>query len=167
MNKPLIGIIPLIDIERESYWMLPGYMKGIEEAGGTSVMLPLTSDKETLRKFVNYFDGFLFTGGHDVSPSLYREEVSDKCGECCPKRDEMETILLPMVLEQDKPVLGICRGLQLINAALEEAFTRICLPSIHLLSAIDSLPLTISLSIRWNWSRIHLYGSAWEKMNFR
>ena len=42
MNKPLIGIIPLIDIERESYWMLPGYMKGIEEAGGTSVMLPLT-----------------------------------------------------------------------------------------------------------------------------
>ena len=118
MNKPLIGIIPLIDIERESYWMLPGYMKGIEEAGGTSVMLPLTSDKETLRKFVNYFDGFLFTGGHDVSPSFYREEVSDKCGECCPKRDEMETILLPMVLEQDKPVLGICRGLQLINAAL-------------------------------------------------
>lgn len=37
MNKPLIGIIPLIDIERESYWMLPGYMKGIEEAG----VLPL------------------------------------------------------------------------------------------------------------------------------
>ena len=34
MKRPLIGIIPLIDIERESYWMLPGYMKGIEEAGG-------------------------------------------------------------------------------------------------------------------------------------
>ena len=118
MNKPLIGILPLVDIERESYWMLPGYMKGIEEAGGTSVMLPLTSDKETLRKFVNYFDGFLFTGGHDVSPSLYREEVSAQCGECCPQRDKMETILLPMVLEQDKPVLGICRGLQLINVAL-------------------------------------------------
>ena len=81
-------------------------------------MLPLTSDKETLRKFVNYFDGFLFTGGHDVSPSFYREEVSDNCGECCPMRDEMETILLPMVLEQGKPVLGICRGLQLINVAL-------------------------------------------------
>lgn len=81
-------------------------------------MLPLTSDKETLRKFVNDFDGFLFTGGHDVSPSFYREEVSDNCGECCPMRDEMETILLPMVLEQGKPVLGICRGLQLINVAL-------------------------------------------------
>ena len=46
MKRPLIGIIPLIDIERESYWMLPGYMKGIEEAGGIPVMLPLTSDRE-------------------------------------------------------------------------------------------------------------------------
>lgn len=118
MNKPMIGIIPLVDIERESYWMLPGYMKGIEEAGGIPVMLPLTSDKETLRKFVNYFDGFLFSGGHDVSPSVYHTEKSEKCGECCLQRDEMETALLPMVLEQDKPVLGICRGLQLINAAL-------------------------------------------------
>ena len=45
MKRPLIGIIPLIDIERESYWMLPGYMKGIEEAGGIPVMLPLTSDR--------------------------------------------------------------------------------------------------------------------------
>lgn len=118
MKRPLIGIIPLIDIERESYWMLPGYMKGIEEAGGIPVMLPLTSDREALGKLVNYFDGFLFTGGHDISPSLYREEVSAQCGECCPQRDEMETILLSMVLEQDKPVLGICRGLQLINVTL-------------------------------------------------
>ena len=36
MKKPIIGIVPLVDIERESYWMLPGYMKGIEQAGGTS-----------------------------------------------------------------------------------------------------------------------------------
>ena len=87
MKRPLIGIIPLIDIERESYWMLPGYMKGIEEAGGIPVMLPLISDREALGKLVNYFDGFLFSGGHDVSPVLYREEVSEKCGESCPKRD--------------------------------------------------------------------------------
>ena len=118
MKRPLIGIIPLIDIERESYWMLPGYMKGIEEAGGIPVMLPLTSDREALGKLVNYFDGFLFSGGHDLSPSIYHAEKSEKCGECCLQRDEMETLLLPMVLEQDKPVLGICRGLQLINAAL-------------------------------------------------
>ena len=80
MKKPLIGIIPLVDRERESYWMLPGYMKGIEEAGGIPVMLPLTSDREALEKLVNYFDGFLFTGGHDVSPAVYREAVFENAG---------------------------------------------------------------------------------------
>lgn len=118
MKKTLIGIIPLVDRERESYWMLPGYMKGIEEAGGIPVMLPLTSDREALEKLVNYFDGFLFTGGHDVSPVVYREAVFEKCGECCPERDEMEAALLPIILEEDKPALGICRGLQLFNALL-------------------------------------------------
>ena len=53
MRKPFIGIVPLVDIERESYWMLPGYMKGIEEAGGIPVMLPLTSDRKVLEQMVN------------------------------------------------------------------------------------------------------------------
>ncbi|WP_241242887.1 gamma-glutamyl-gamma-aminobutyrate hydrolase family protein [Paenibacillus whitsoniae] len=43
MTKPLIGILPLYDTEKESYWMLPGYMQGIEDAGGIPVMLPLTT----------------------------------------------------------------------------------------------------------------------------
>ena len=111
MKKPLIGIIPLVDRERESYWMLPGYMKGIEEAGGIPVMLPLTSDREALEKLVNYFDGFLFTGGHDVSPVVYREAVFEKCGECCPERDEMEAALLPIILEEDKPGVTIVQCL--------------------------------------------------------
>ena len=50
MKKPIIGIVPLVDIERESYWMLPGYMKGIEQAGGIPLMLPLTSDEENLQQ---------------------------------------------------------------------------------------------------------------------
>ena len=45
MRKPMIGILPLVDIERESYWMLPGYMRGVEEAGGLPVMLPLTANR--------------------------------------------------------------------------------------------------------------------------
>ena len=46
MKKPIIALLPLYDSEKESYWMLPGYMKGIEKAGGIPVMLPLTSDRE-------------------------------------------------------------------------------------------------------------------------
>ena len=68
--KPVIGLIPLWDDERESLWMLPGYMDGVADAGGIAVMLPLTGDPDDLRRVCGLCDGFLFTGGHDVSPEL-------------------------------------------------------------------------------------------------
>lgn len=116
-RKPLIGLTPLMDIERDSLWMLPGYMDGIVQAGGIPVMLPLTDGDDTLRQIAGTYDGFLFTGGQDVCPSLYGEEPLE-CVTVCPARDRMETKLLRHVLAADRPVLGICRGIQLINAAL-------------------------------------------------
>ena len=74
MRKPVIGVMPLMDVERESYWMLPGYMEGILEAGGIPVMFPLTPDRAVLGQLAESCDGFLFTGGHDVSPEIYGEE---------------------------------------------------------------------------------------------
>lgn len=118
MKKPLIGVLPLYDKGKESYWMLPGYMKGIEDAGGIPIMLPLTSDIEVILTIANTFDGFLFTGGHDINPELYGEKVEDVCGELCDERDIMETLLFKQVIDLDKPVFGICRGLQLFNALL-------------------------------------------------
>ena len=118
MKRPFIGILPLVDEGRESYWMLPGYMKGIEEAGGIPVMLPLTDDVTEITQLAESFDGFVFTGGPDVSPWVYGEEKLDICGECTEMRDKMEQILLPLVLDADKSVLGICRGIQILNAVL-------------------------------------------------
>lgn len=118
MDKPLIGVLPLYDHEKESYWMLPGYMKGIEDAGGIPIMLPLTTDEEIINQLANTFDGFLFTGGHDINPNIYGEEIEDVTGELCHERDMMETILFEKVVELDKPAFGICRGLQLFNALL-------------------------------------------------
>lgn len=69
MKQPLIGIVPLVDEVRESYWMLPGYMQGVEQAGGVPVMLPLTDDAAALRQLADTCDGFLLTGGQDVSPT--------------------------------------------------------------------------------------------------
>ena len=62
MKQPLIGIVPLVDEARESYWMLPGYMQGVEQAGGVPVMLPLTDDAAALRQLADTCDGFLPTG---------------------------------------------------------------------------------------------------------
>ena len=118
MPKPLIGLIPLVDEGRESLWMLPGYMEGIARAGGLAAMLPLTDLDEDVETLLNRFDGFLFTGGHDLDPAMYGQEKEPVCGDLCPGRDSMEGKLLRAALDANKPVLGICRGLQLMNAVL-------------------------------------------------
>jgi putative glutamine amidotransferase len=80
MERPLIGVIPLWDKEKDSIWMLPGYMRGLEEAGAVPVILNLTVSETALKKAADSFDGFLFTGGHDVNPALYGEERSPIAG---------------------------------------------------------------------------------------
>lgn len=120
-SRPVIGVVPLVDEGRDSYWMLPGYFRGVREAGGVPVMLPLTDDADELAVALDVCDGLLVTGGQDVSPALYGEKSADAlalCGELCPERDRMEALLVPMAVERDLPVLGICRGIQVINAVL-------------------------------------------------
>ncbi len=121
IEKPIIGVAPLVDEQRESYWMLPGYFEGILEAGGVPVMLPLTDDAEVLGRALSACDGLLITGGQDVAPELYGEAAPEAValvGETCPERDRMEAALLPLAIERDLPVLGVCRGIQVINALL-------------------------------------------------
>ena len=119
MNIPIIGVTPLWDEEKDSLWMLPGYMDGIRDSGGLPVMLPLTSDKAHIQQICRMADGFLFTGGHDIFPGLYGCEVSASCGPVCSERDSMESMLFTeAVIELDMPAFGICRGLQLFNVML-------------------------------------------------
>ena len=116
--KPMIGLIPLVDDARESLWMLPGYMDGVRDAGGLPIMLPLTADGGELDQLAGQLDGVLFTGGHDVGPSVYGEAALEVCGATSPERDAMEAGLLRRVIALGLPALGICRGIQFINAYL-------------------------------------------------
>ena len=118
MLKPVIGVMPLWDDDKESVWMLPGYLEGIRQAGGIPVILPFTSDNDELDQLAKMCSGFLFTGGHDVSPELYSEKALNSSVISCKNRDEMESWYLNYAINADKPVLGICRGIQFINAAL-------------------------------------------------
>jgi len=118
MRKPMIGVLPLYDAARDSYWMLPGYMHAIEAAGGIPVMLPMASDAADIARLADTFDGLLFTGGHDVDPHLYGEAADSACGERCEARDRLEHALFEHVMTRDIPALGICRGLQLFNVLL-------------------------------------------------
>ena len=69
MGKPMIGVIPLFDTERDSLWLVPGYMDGLTQAGALPVMLPLTTDAADITVIAGSFDGFLFTGGQDIDPA--------------------------------------------------------------------------------------------------
>jgi len=121
-EMPMIGVIPLWDQGRQSLWMCPGYFQGLLEAGLLPVMLPLTEDEEVLSDAARRCAGFLFTGGQDVNPGVYGEARTELCGEICERRDGMETFLFRQAVEgeggEKKPALGICRGIQFINAVL-------------------------------------------------
>lgn len=115
--KPIIAVTALYDEERDSLWMLPGYFDGITRAGGIPLMLPLNVPPEDAEALLMRCDGLLITGGQDTQPQIYGEQNRGK-SVCCAARDELETVLLHRALEADVPVLGICRGIQFINAAL-------------------------------------------------
>jgi putative glutamine amidotransferase len=128
--RPLIGVTPLWDEERQSVWMLPDYLEGIQQAGGVPVVLPFDSSPAAIEEMVERFDGFLFTGGPDVSPALYGLDDMGGKIKTCPRRDELEVPLLKKAVAAGKPIFGICRGLQLINAVLGGTLYR-DLPSEH------------------------------------
>ena len=116
--SPLVGVMPLWDDEKESLWMLPGYLEGLKEAGATPIIFPLTEDPDEIERLVDICDGILLTGGHDVTPSVYGEKPLEGKVACCIARDNMEKLVLEEAMKTDKPILGICRGIQFVNAVL-------------------------------------------------
>jgi putative glutamine amidotransferase len=117
-RKPVIGVTSLYDDEKDSIWMLPGYVDGIAAAGGIPVLLPLSLDQADFDQIKGSFHGFLLTGGHDVSPSAYGQKKKEYCGAVCTERDRIEKLIFQYAYQRDVPTLGICRGIQLINVLL-------------------------------------------------
>ncbi|MEO1816326.1 MAG: gamma-glutamyl-gamma-aminobutyrate hydrolase family protein [Acetobacterium sp.] len=117
-KKPLIGILPLYDSIKKSLWMYPGYPEGITAAGGIPVILSILNRDEDIEAIAERLDGFVFSGGQDVDPRHYGEALLKYSNEIYPPRDQLEMRLLRAVMDRDKPIFGVCRGLQLINVAL-------------------------------------------------
>lgn len=117
-KKPVIAITPYFNIERDEPYMRPGFIKAIRAAGGIPVILPLDQGEEELTQIADTFDGFVFAGGPDVHAFYFGEETHARCGNVCLRRDQMELALLKLVMERKKPVLGICRGAQILNIGL-------------------------------------------------
>jgi putative glutamine amidotransferase len=97
------------------------YSEAIELAGGVPLIVPLTHDKAVLDHFLKTCDGWLLTGGGDVSAKFYAPRMPatlrKKISGADEVRDEMEIYVVRKLQERDQPVFGICRGIQVMNVA--------------------------------------------------
>jgi len=117
MFKPIIGITCDYDYSQSRIQLADSYYRAILQAGGLPLLIAYTS-AEDIGRILNVVDGLMFTGGGDLDPSYFGEVPSPKLGSISPIRDEMEVRLCREALDKDMPVLGICRGAQLINVAM-------------------------------------------------
>lgn len=121
MSKPLIGITASRDINKSGYHQFrtsESYVKSLSDAGAIPVIIPLGLPEPTIHALLARMDGVLFSGGGDIAPERYGGSSNDLVGDVDPDRDHLEFRLLESSMSANKPFLGICRGLQVINVAL-------------------------------------------------
>lgn len=116
MKRPLIGITSSKTADGKLA-MSQNYLNSVWEAGGVSVLLAYTEDEDKLAEYAEVFDGFVFAGGDDMDPARYGEEVKFDNVEIDADRDRFELGLYKHVKATGKPILGICRGIQVLNVA--------------------------------------------------
>lgn len=127
MRRPLIGIptqtlqaIDHIPSGLPHSWVMNSrYYTAIADTGGAPVMLPLLDqDPAALRAIYDRLDGLLLSGGVDLDPASFGEAPHPKLGRTDPARDAVELTLVRWAIAEQKPVLGLCRGHQVLNVAL-------------------------------------------------
>ncbi|MBY8842759.1 gamma-glutamyl-gamma-aminobutyrate hydrolase family protein [Streptomyces sp. SP2-10] len=122
--RPLIGVSTYLEsAARWGVWeldavLLPaGYPRLVQRAGGLAFLLP-PDGPERAAEAVARLDGLVVAGGPDVDPARYGAERSPRTGPPAPERDAWELALIGAALAAGVPLLGVCRGMQLLNVAL-------------------------------------------------
>lgn len=115
--KDVIGIVNQGNSFFRRY-MKQKYVHCLEAEGAQVRMIDYGTKCSDIEKIVSETDGLLLPGGMDISPELYGEERISSCGKTDRVRDQYELALLKAYMESRKPILGICRGCQMINVAL-------------------------------------------------
>lgn len=116
--KPVIGITASMEIDETKYMVHHHNVKAIKKTGGIPIMLPYLLMEEDVEQIAHQIDGLYATGGYDIDPTLFNEEPHPQLGTIIPDRDAFEIALMKRLLEMGKPVLGVCRGCQILNIAV-------------------------------------------------
>lgn len=116
---PVIGITCGHEAKngRDRYYVNTVNIRVVAEAGGVPVLIPNTFDEAKLATVLDMVDGLFLPGGVDVDPHLYGEEPVAGMGEFDPDWDAVDVTAARMALERNMPILGICRGMQVLNVA--------------------------------------------------
>lgn len=99
----------------EAHRLVPAYVQCIIDAGATPVVFPVTDNEQILNNLLDIVDGLLLTGGGDIDPKYWGEELMPQSGKPCALRDEFDLALVRLARRRCMPVLGICRGMQAMN----------------------------------------------------
>lgn len=114
--KPVIGITT--DVQQDGENILKNtYVQAVIRAGGLPMIIPVGLEQD-VDQLIEMFDGLLLSGGNDINPMLFNEEPHEYLGVVSPSRDSSELELARRMLKTGKPILGICRGLQVLNVAV-------------------------------------------------
>ncbi len=122
-KKPVIGISSSISIDKDNFFLGYEYasvsfgcVNSIKRAGAVPFVLPaIEEDPEVIKAMVSNVDAIMLSGGHDVNPLLWGEEPHKDLSEISTQRDAFDYNLIKYAREQGKPILGICRGYQIMN----------------------------------------------------
>ncbi|MFI4991514.1 MAG: gamma-glutamyl-gamma-aminobutyrate hydrolase family protein [Solirubrobacterales bacterium] len=131
MDRPVIGLCTALERAQWSVWDQPAvllprnYVDAVQRAGGLALLLaPDPQLVEQPGELLAMLDGLLLAGGADIDPATYGQQPHPQTQETVPERDAFEIALTRGAIERDVPVLGICRGMQLINVALGGSLTQ-------------------------------------------
>ena len=122
MNRPVIGICSAIESARWAAWEVVvnlsprTYSLAVQRAGGVALILPPDdSVAEAPDELLDLLDGLILAGGSDIDPTSYGAKPHPETKNTWPERDRFEIALGTRALERDMPVLGICRGMEMLN----------------------------------------------------
>jgi putative glutamine amidotransferase len=123
-SRPVIGICTALEPAKWAMWdrraalLAYDYITAIQRAGGAAVMIPPDPElSEDADGVLDRLDALILAGGADIDPSAYGAQRDPHTRKTVPERDRSEIALARRAIERDMPVLGICRGMQLINVA--------------------------------------------------